>query len=120
MQISMSLISTWRAMKSNTSNVWSGSDGGHGACPTARSICGMDFGLFALNNLGIACREPTVCDMVPAARSSMLHISNSPAEMPESTAQIRAVVFDLDGLMFNTEDIFNEVGRLVLARRNRE
>jgi len=33
---------------------------------------------------------------------------------------IRAVVFDLDGLMFNTEDIFNEVGRLVLSRRGRE
>jgi HAD superfamily hydrolase (TIGR01509 family) len=33
---------------------------------------------------------------------------------------IKAVVFDLDGLMFNTEDIFNEVGRLVLARRNKE
>jgi len=40
--------------------------------------------------------------------------------MPESVARIRAVVFDLDGLMFNTEDIFNEVGRLVLARRNKE
>jgi HAD superfamily hydrolase (TIGR01509 family) len=33
---------------------------------------------------------------------------------------IKAVVFDLDGLMFNTEDIFNEVGHLVLARRNKE
>jgi HAD superfamily hydrolase (TIGR01509 family) len=33
---------------------------------------------------------------------------------------IKAVVFDLDGLMFNTEDIFNEVGRQVLARRNKE
>jgi HAD superfamily hydrolase (TIGR01509 family) len=33
---------------------------------------------------------------------------------------IKAVVFDLDGLMFNTEDIFNEVGRVVLARRNKE
>src|SRR5262249_40172656 len=33
---------------------------------------------------------------------------------------IRAVVFDLDGLMFNTEDIFNEVGRLVLFRRGKE
>jgi len=27
---------------------------------------------------------------------------------------IRAVCFDLDGLMFNTEDIFNEVGVEVL------
>jgi HAD superfamily hydrolase (TIGR01509 family) len=33
---------------------------------------------------------------------------------------IKAVVFDLDGLMFNTEDIFNDVGRMVLARRNKE
>lgn len=36
------------------------------------------------------------------------------------TAQIRAVVFDLDGLMFNTEDIFNDVGREVLKRRGKE
>lgn len=36
------------------------------------------------------------------------------------TSPIRAVVFDLDGLMFNTEDIFNEVGRLVLKRRGKE
>lgn len=35
------------------------------------------------------------------------------------TPSIKAVVFDLDGLMFNTEDIFNEVGHLVLARRNK-
>src|SRR5262245_24943640 len=33
---------------------------------------------------------------------------------------IKAVVFDLDGLMFNTEDIFNEVGREVLRRREKE
>ncbi|MBI3860356.1 MAG: HAD family phosphatase [Planctomycetia bacterium] len=37
-----------------------------------------------------------------------------------SPPSIRAVVFDLDGLMFNTEDIFNEVGRLVLERRGKE
>ncbi len=30
---------------------------------------------------------------------------------------IRAVVFDLDGLMFNTEDLYNLVGRELLARR---
>src|SRR5438445_5906349 len=35
------------------------------------------------------------------------------------SSPIRAVVFDLDGLMFNTEDIFNEVGHLVLARRGK-
>ncbi|MSR59675.1 MAG: HAD family phosphatase [Planctomycetaceae bacterium] len=33
--------------------------------------------------------------------------------------KIRAVVFDLDGLMFNTEDIFNEVGREVCRRRGK-
>ena len=33
---------------------------------------------------------------------------------------LRAVAFDLDGLMFNTEDIFNEVGHLVLRRRGKE
>lgn len=32
---------------------------------------------------------------------------------------IRAVVFDLDGLMFNTELIFDEVGRELLRRRGR-
>src|SRR5258708_8213714 len=35
------------------------------------------------------------------------------------TPSIKAVVFDLDGLMFNTEDIFNEVGHIVLARRGK-
>lgn len=33
---------------------------------------------------------------------------------------IRAVVFDFDGLMFNTEDIFESAGRELLARRDRE
>jgi len=32
---------------------------------------------------------------------------------------IRAVVFDLDGLMFNTEDIFNAVGHEILRRRGK-
>ncbi|MCA9017822.1 MAG: HAD family phosphatase, partial [Planctomycetaceae bacterium] len=32
---------------------------------------------------------------------------------------IRAVCFDLDGLMFNTEVIFNEVGHELLRRRDR-
>jgi HAD superfamily hydrolase (TIGR01509 family) len=30
------------------------------------------------------------------------------------------VVFDLDGLMFNTEDLYQEVGRTILARRGHE
>ena len=34
-----------------------------------------------------------------------------------STHPIRAVVFDLDGLMFNTEDVFNLTGHEVLRRR---
>lgn len=33
---------------------------------------------------------------------------------------IKAVVFDLDGLMFNTEDVFNLSGRELLARRGKE
>lgn len=33
---------------------------------------------------------------------------------------IRGVAFDLDGLMVNTEVIFNEVGREILRRRDRE
>lgn len=32
---------------------------------------------------------------------------------------VRAVVFDFDGLMFNTEDIFDHVGHELLRRRNR-
>ncbi|HEY3969203.1 MAG TPA: HAD family phosphatase [Planctomycetaceae bacterium] len=45
-----------------------------------------------------------------------LHTLNSALR----SSPIRAVVFDLDGLMFNTEDIFNEVGRQVLRRRDKE
>lgn len=33
---------------------------------------------------------------------------------------IRAVVFDMDGLMFDSEPLYFEVGRLVLARRGKE
>lgn len=33
---------------------------------------------------------------------------------------IKAVVFDLDGLMFNTEDVFNITGRELLRRRGKE
>jgi HAD superfamily hydrolase (TIGR01509 family) len=47
-------------------------------------------------------------------------IRNPDSEMKVALPPIKAVVFDLDGLMFNTEDIFNEVGRLVLARRGKE
>lgn len=33
--------------------------------------------------------------------------------------RIKAVVFDMDGLMFNTEDLYDQVGQELLARRNR-
>jgi HAD superfamily hydrolase (TIGR01509 family) len=36
------------------------------------------------------------------------------------TAQPRAVIFDLDGLMFNTEDLYQEVGSELLRRRGYE
>ncbi|MDZ4657811.1 MAG: HAD family phosphatase [Bythopirellula sp.] len=38
-------------------------------------------------------------------------------DYPPSTMPLRAVVFDLDGLMFNTEELYQEVGSTVLARR---
>ena len=38
--------------------------------------------------------------------------------MPEHVPQ--AVVFDLDGLMLNTEDLYQEVGRILLGRRGKE
>jgi len=37
---------------------------------------------------------------------------------PESP--LEAVIFDLDGLMFNTEDLYQEVGRRTLASRGKE
>ncbi len=37
-----------------------------------------------------------------------------------STRAIKAVVFDLDGLMFNTEEVFNRSGRVLLHRRGKE
>ena len=36
------------------------------------------------------------------------------------TSPIQAVVFDLDGLLFNTEELHRFVGRTLLARRGRE
>jgi HAD superfamily hydrolase (TIGR01509 family) len=36
-----------------------------------------------------------------------------------ATAQLKAVVFDLDGLMFNTEDLYQEVGAKILGRRGK-
>ena len=40
--------------------------------------------------------------------------------MSESASSVKAVVFDLDGLMFNTEDIYLQVGSEVLRRRNKQ
>lgn len=40
--------------------------------------------------------------------------------MTPPAPHIRAVVFDLDGLMLNTEDIFDHAGRELLARRGLE
>ena len=36
------------------------------------------------------------------------------------TPQLRAVTFDLDGLMFNTEQLYQEVDREVLSRRGKD
>ncbi len=41
------------------------------------------------------------------------------SETPDSP-MVRAVVFDLDGLMFNTEEVFNLTGREQLRRRGKE
>ncbi len=37
--------------------------------------------------------------------------------MPHPTSRLRAVVFDMDGLMFNTEDVYWKVGTELLRRR---
>lgn len=36
------------------------------------------------------------------------------------TPPLRAVTFDLDGLMFNTEELYQEVGGMILARRGKQ
>jgi HAD superfamily hydrolase (TIGR01509 family) len=41
-------------------------------------------------------------------------------DFPMPSVPLRAVVFDLDGLMFNTEDLYQETGRTILARRGCE
>jgi HAD superfamily hydrolase (TIGR01509 family) len=38
----------------------------------------------------------------------------------QSSPSIKAVVFDLDGLMFNTEEIFNKTGQELLRRRGKQ
>lgn len=44
----------------------------------------------------------------------------SPEPTPSLMPAPRAVVFDMDGLMFNTEDVYWEVGKRLLARRGHE
>ena len=48
------------------------------------------------------------------------HPVHAPRAPADPTHPIHGVVFDLDGLMFNTEDIFNDVGTEVLRRRGKE
>ena len=43
--------------------------------------------------------------------------TSSPTPLPG--ASLRAVVFDMDGLMFNTEDVYDQVGSILLERRGR-
>ena len=59
-------------------------------------------------------------DKIRNPRLENARAENDRAEIPNRPSAIRAVVFDLDGFMFNTEDIFNEVGRVVLKRRGKE
>ena len=40
--------------------------------------------------------------------------------MMRTDSSLQAVVFDLDGLMFNTEDLYQQVGGEVLARRGKQ
>ncbi len=40
--------------------------------------------------------------------------------MTRTDSPLQAVVFDLDGLMFNTEDLYQQVGSEVLRRRGKE
>jgi HAD superfamily hydrolase (TIGR01509 family) len=42
------------------------------------------------------------------------------AVLTQEAAPPQAVVFDLDGLMLNTEDLYQEVGRILLGRRGKE
>jgi HAD superfamily hydrolase (TIGR01509 family) len=61
-------------------------------------------------------RNPRVENDQPEIRN----LASDPNSEIRNRPAIRAVVFDLDGLMFNTEDIFNDVGRVVLQRRGKE
>jgi HAD superfamily hydrolase (TIGR01509 family) len=42
---------------------------------------------------------------------------SSPLHLPDDIGPIEGVAFDLDGLMFNTEDVFEKAGQELLRRR---
>ena len=42
------------------------------------------------------------------------------SEFPSPSQPLRAVAFDLDGLMFNTEQLYGEVDKVLLSRRGKE
>src|SRR5690349_10737856 len=42
------------------------------------------------------------------------------SELELPTPPLRAVTFDLDGLMFNTEELYQEVGGTILSRRGKQ
>ncbi len=42
------------------------------------------------------------------------------APFPPPETPLRAVTFDLDGLMFNSEELYHEVGATILARRGKQ
>jgi HAD superfamily hydrolase (TIGR01509 family) len=42
------------------------------------------------------------------------------ASFPAPAAPLRAIAFDLDGLMFNTEDLYEHVGTEILRRRGKQ
>lgn len=41
-------------------------------------------------------------------------------DFPQPSRPLRAVTFDLDGLMFNSEELYHEVGATILARRGKQ
>jgi len=60
---------------------------------------------------GVSCIflcRPIYDDFVPQAKRSSSSMHN---------IRIKAVAFDMDGLMFNTEDLYDEVGEILLGRR---
>jgi HAD superfamily hydrolase (TIGR01509 family) len=46
--------------------------------------------------------------------------NTTPTNIPPPRPPVRAVTFDLDGLMFNTEELYHEVGGTLLARHGKQ